>query len=380
MAFNIISSIFFYFKGYNLLKNQIQKMVEQLKENNDNINITDKKIEIFNKKPKKKKRKKAKKNKRKSIEFKNKLKIKNENINAPPRRRSKKFQTVTHIDIKIKNIKHPNNMESKTTLNKNSNKKFDLLNPDIILKEQNQIKEKIIINNFNVMNNYNDTELNQLDYKTALEIDKRTYFQYYWSLIKKKQLIIFSFYPTNDYNSMIIKICLTLFSFILYYTVNGLFFNDKTMHKIYEDEGSFNFFYHIPQMLYSTIICSVINTLLKQFSLSEKDILKLKKERTFDELEKKLPNVLKCLVIKFILFFILSFLFLLLFWYYLACFCAVYKNTQYYLIKDTLISFSFSLLYPFGLNLIPGLFRIPSLKKNDKKSMYIISQYLQLFL
>ena len=134
MAFNIISSIFFYFKGYNLLKNQIQKMVEQLKENNDNINITDKKIEIFNKKPKKKKRKKAKKKKRKSIEFKNKLKIKNENINAPPRRRSKKFQTVAHIDIKIKNIKEPNNMESKTTLNKNSNKKFNILNADMIIK------------------------------------------------------------------------------------------------------------------------------------------------------------------------------------------------------------------------------------------------------
>ena len=51
---------------------------------------------------------------------------------------------------------------------------------------------------------------------------------------------------------------------------------------------------------------------------------------------KKLSIILQ---IKFLYFFIFSFLFLLIFWYYITCFCAVYKNTQYHLIKDTLIGF-----------------------------------------
>ena len=228
------------------------------------------------------------------------------------------------------------------------------------------------------MNYYNDTELNSLDYRQALVIDKRNYFQYYWSLIKKKHILIFAFFPTNDYNSMIIKICLFLFSFVLYYTVNALFFNDSTMHKIYEDKGAFNIFYNIPQILYSTIISSVINMIVKNLSLSEKNVLALKNEKTNENIDKKLPKVLKCLVIKFVLFFIICILFLLLFWYYLSCFCAVYKNTQYYLIKDTLISFCLSLLYPFGLNLIPGMIRIPSLKTNNKECMYKISKIIQL--
>ena len=73
-------------------------------------------------------------------------------------------------------------------------------------------------------------------------------------------------------------------------------------------------------------------------------------------------------------------LFLLLFWYYLACFCAVYVNTQYYLIKDTAISFCLSLLYPFGLNLLPGFFRIPALKakKKNKETLYKISLLIAL--
>ena len=52
-------------------------------------------------------------------------------------------------------------------------------------------------------------------------------------------------------------------------------------------------------------------------------------------------------------------------------FGAVYFNTQYLLLKDTLVSFGLSLLYPFGLCLIPGLFRIPALSDSKKKREYL---------
>ena len=83
---------------------------------------------------------------------------------------------------------------------------------------------------------------------------------------------------------------------------------------------------------------------------------------------------------KFIFFFILSVIFLSFFWYFISCFCAVYANTQIILIKDTLVSFSLSMLYPFGLNLLPGFFRIPALKaKNkNKKFLYKISGLIAL--
>ena len=87
----------------------------------------------------------------------------------------------------------------------------------------------------------------------------------------------------------------------------------------------------------------------------------------------------KQILIKFILFYILYILFLLFFWFYITCFCIVYKNTQIYLIKDTIISFSFSFLYPLGYYLLPGIPRIWALKKKkkNKECVYKMSKILQ---
>ena len=233
------------------------------------------------------------------------------------------------------------------------------------------------------MKNYkdiNDYEINSLSYKEAVQYDKRTYCQYYLSLIRTKHIIIFTFYTKSDYNSRIVKINIFLFSFALYYTVNTLFFNDSTMHQIYEDQGNFNFIYQIPQIIYSSIISSIIKMILTNLSLTESRIAKIKKENDFKKAITEMKKLLKCLSTKFTIFFICNFLFLSLFWYYVSCFCAIYKNTQLHLIKDTFISFGTSLLYPFILNLLPGMIRIPALKNNkqDKECLYKVSKIIQL--
>ena len=96
--------------------------------------------------------------------------------------------------------------------------------------------------------------------------------------------------------------------------------------------------------------------------------------------KKTIKVVLKCIKIYLLFLFLSEFILLILFWYYLSCFCAVYKNTQLHLIEDTLESFGLLMLYPFVLSLLPGILRIPSLraKRGDKKCLYIISQILQL--
>ena len=225
---------------------------------------------------------------------------------------------------------------------------------------------------------YNDYEFSELSYSEALKVDKRTYPQYYFSVLRMRYLLVFTFFSSNDYNSKSIKISLFLFIFSLYFTINSLFFSDSTMHKIFIEKGSFNFIYQIPQIIYSSIISGVINAIVSYLSLSERSIIKLKKEAFITE--KKISNLINCLKVKFFLFFIIEFSLLLLFWYYLSCFCAVYKNTQIHLIKDTLISFGLSLIYPLLLYLIPGAFRIISLRaKNSKREcLYKSSKMLQL--
>ena len=58
-----------------------------------------------------------------------------------------------------------------------------------------------------------------------------------------------------------------------------------------------------------------------------------------------------------IIFITFDFILLTIFWYYISVFCAVYKNTQLFLIKDSLISYSISMILPFITCLISPIFR-----------------------
>ena len=115
-------------------------------------------------------------------------------------------------------------------------------------------------------------------------------------------------------------------------------------------------------------------------ALSENDILELKTEKELKKMTEKSKVMKKFIKIKFFIFFIIGFILLGFFWYFISCFCGIFINSQIILIKDTLSSFLLSLLYPFGLNLIPGIFRIMALRnKNKKRScLYQISKLIAL--
>ena len=295
-------------------------------------------------------------------------------MQAPPKESKNRNEIINNNDSK--GIKLNNSSDSKVQL-KISQKIIDCKDSsrkDISILNSNYIKSKKHNKNFIY---YDDNEFNELSYSEAFKVDRRTYRQYYFSVLRMKYLLVFTF-SSNDYNSKSIKISLFIFTFSLYFTVNSLFFRDSTMHKIYIDKGSFNFIYQIPQIIYSSIISNVINSIVTYFSLTEKKIIEIKKEPSMTK--KKVKNLINCLKIKFFLFFEIEFSFLLLFWYYLSCFCAVYINAQVHLIKDTLISFAISLIYPLFLCLIPGIFRIKSLRSENanRECLYKLSKILQL--
>ena len=417
------------YKNNNQIKkknNQIKKNNNQIKKNNKSKKNNDTDTKSKNKNKDKNKDKMKKSNSQKTIKNSKKKKDLNNNnkSNKSNKSKSKDKNKDKKNNNKLKKSKSsypprksPRYIDSnistskseikKSLLKKNliNNKKSKIKGIDIKSNNKNLImgnkkgnknKKNIIklnyINKINIYSNcetggipnknkiqkikvLNDIEMNSLDYKEALALDKRTYFQYYCSLLKTKHLVLFTFCLYNDYNLVFIKISLFLLSFSLYLTVNAFFFTDETMHKINEDKGAFNIIFQIPQILYSTVISSVINLILKKLSLSESQILSIKEEKNLKKAKILGDKIISCLKIKFLLFFIISFLFSFFFWYFISCFCAVYKNTQNILIQNTLISFGLSMVYPLGLNLLPGIFRIPALRapKKDKKCLFKIS-------
>ena len=106
-------------------------------------------------------------------------------------------------------------------------------------------------------------------------------------------------------------------------------------------------------------------------ALSEKDIISIKQERTKPEFDLKVQKIYKTLKLKFTLFFICTFILYIFFSYYIICFCGIYINTQIHLIKDSVMSFGLSLIYPFAIYLIPGILRISTLRAKNKDKEYI---------
>ena len=379
---NLCLFFVFLIKGNKIILKYIGKIIPINKKINKN-DINKLKNNLTKFKRNNKKIKKKKKNKIKNIQFNgNIINIingfsgnKNVNqkknlINSPPKKTSiykGKLKSKINTKNKIKDNKKQT-LSSRLKLNNSKLSKKS----NIIIHKLSKISQK----NTNIYTNneiktFNDYELNSLNYEIAKKYDKRKYLQYYISILGRKQLLLFTFYVNNDYNLKIIKISLLLFSFSSYYAVNALFFNDSTMHKIYEGQGGFNINHQISQIFYSSLICTFLNIIIRYLSLSENSIISLRNN------ENKKEKVLKCLKIKLFFFFLLLFLLLILFWYYLSSFCAVYKNTQTLLIIDTLISFAFSMLYPFIYCIFPGIFRIPALRNNGNECLYAFSLILQ---
>lgn len=321
---------------------------------------------------------------RKSFKKKNNVHFKNENnfkfsakgTNLSKNNKKKALRSsMRQISNNKKSPIFPHQEKSSALLLKRISQSTKII--EFVKKKKSKLKDSIKSSNYNLYM-FNDEELNSLVYEDAIIFDNRKYFKYYYSLIKLKHLIFFTFVLKNDYNLFIIKLSLFLFSFSLYFTINIIFFVEINIHELYQGKGKIKFLSKLPYIIYSTVISTLISYIIKRLALSHKDMLKIKKIEKKEEAIRESVILIEKLKVRFRFFFIVSYLFLNFFWYFMASFCAVYKNTQKTLIDNTLISFILSLLYPFGINLIPGFFRLPALKSKKSKCMYKFSQILEL--
>ena len=355
-----VSSIFFYKVGYVLLDNDIKQILLIKEKNEENINIYNYTQKKDSKDIKQKKKKKKKKNK-KTI-----------NHLAHPNRKSVK-KPVEVIDS-VNTGKDINIHKSFSKIEFRENKKFNNINNI----DSPPIKDKILDNKITSNITYTDYELNFFSYKEALEKDKRDSKQYYISLIRGKHPIIFSFIPIKDYNSMIIKVDMFLIGFGVIYAMNALFFTEATIHQIYKDKGNYNLAYFLPKTFLSFFVAHIFITAIRFIFLSERNILEVKRQETRNQAADQVDRVKKRLIIKYIIFYIAGVLFLILFWYYLSSFGAVYQNSQVLLIVNTFLSSAFSLIYPFVINIIPAVIRKFSLSTDNREIFYKANKIIQL--
>ena len=233
----------------------------------------------------------------------------------------------------------------------------------------------------NIQKDFEVTEedLNLADFEEAKKFDKRAFIKYYWSLLKMKQLIIFTFYTYTDHNLRIIKIALFMLFLSFYFAFTALFFNDKIMREIYTYKGNTDAAIHVTNILLSSACCLIMNFIVRLISLSERDIHKIISEKNPEERKALAEKTKRALKIKLIILFIISGLLIAVCWYYVAAFCAVFRNSQIHYFINVLVAFILCNLWPFVTSLIAPCFRIPSLKSENSKCMYKFSQIVSYF-
>ena len=162
--------------------------------------------------------------------------------------------------------------------------------------------------------------------------------------------------------------------------LNTFFFSDDSMHKLFLNYGKYDFIQQIPQITYSTIISSLIEIFLCFLSLTDKYIYQLKSYLIKGNI-RNIKKIITYIHIKLIIFFIFIFIFFGIYWYIISVFCGVYRNTQIAFIKDSIISFSICLLYPFILYFISACLRVCSLRDSKKrfKCVYNFSYVIPFF-
>ena len=362
--FFLLSIILFLKCGYPLLNEEIRliiNLIEKLEKNKNNVARNN----MINTKNNKRRPKKL-------------------NVNFPPKK-NYNLNLINNIKMKkgtnANTILYPRNKPKSVGAKRIIMKKGKTKNKKEKGKKLNSINKENRINNKKVIKlEFNIFELNTFSYGEAIIHDKRTFCEYYMSLLKINHPLIFSFCPIKDYNSIIIKLCISSLSFAIYYTVNFIFFDESAIHKIYEDKDKYDFIYFIPRISISFIVSHFIYIIIKYIFLSERNLLQIRKQTTVSMAHEIASKEKRNIVIKYTMFFILGLIFLGFFWILLSSFGAVYQNSQLIVFENTLVCLAMSLIYPFFINIIPCIFRIPSLRSNskDQQCIYNFSKFLQL--
>lgn len=313
--------------------------------------------------------------------YKNNYNIKH-NYGNPPR--NKPNTKNGNIDIIVNDIDENDINEDKpqktNIKDKKDKNKKNKKNKKIKKKEKDDKKsDKSSISQIYELNN---EEKNELTYERALRYDKRNLCHYYCVILQLGHIIINVFCRTNDYNIFYVKLGLLLMTFPINLTFNIFFFTSKNIKYTYVNKlGEISKISEITSNLVNTIISSILSSifliLLKLLCLTHNSIRSLRKIKNVETAKKKSKGKIICIKIRINLYFILSFIFLIIFGYYISCFCAIFENIQKELIKSMFTSWLLSLLYPFLIYFVTSIFRRIALGCKCKCA-YRINQILQL--
>jgi hypothetical protein len=233
----------------------------------------------------------------------------------------------------------------KRNRNKKTTKATMLSNNDCeeMKKRKNSALLKAKANCGNIdIEDYLKPDLDDMDYDDAIKLDQRSFFEYLNCRLKKKQIIMETFFYKENIKPLSIKVLLLLLNINLHFVINGLFFNETYIIKIYNaNDDEENFFSYLSRsfnnFIYGTLVSFIINVIIDCIFIEEKKIKRIFLRERDDQLQIKYEISMNMSSIKkrYIGFIFICLFICIISWYYLVCFNYVYPGVKMELIKSS---------------------------------------------
>ena len=246
-------------------------------------------------------------------------------------------------------------------------------NEQIVENLQNEIK----IN----MKEYIQTDPDEMDYDDAIRKDKRTFCQYFWSKIKKEQIILSTFLRSEILKPLPMKIILLILNIDLYLVINGLFFNEDYISDLLKsgaDTVSSFVERILDRIVIITITGIIINYIIEFFFVEEskiKGVFKREKENIII-LKYEIVQIIKNTFKKYNIFIIISIVIMLISLYYVFCFNNVYSSIKGEWIKSSIIIIIIMQIIPILLCLLDAIIRFISFRCKSERLFKLSSLFL----
>ena len=234
----------------------------------------------------------------------------------------------------------------------------------------------------NFFEEYMKTSLDDLEFDDAVVLDKRKYCEHMRENLLEDQIIASTFIVEDPIKPRSIKIILFGLNVILYFVVNGLFFSEEVISKLYNvNEDEENFFSYFPRsierLIYTTIVSIVVAMIADFFFISESKIKGIFRRDKDDikNLKKNIIELVADLKKRYFAFIIIVSVILLISFFYLLCFNYVYPYTQIEWIKSSITIMIIMQILSTLKCILETSLRYLSYKFNSEK-LYKISKIL----
>ena len=313
----------------------------------------------------------------KKLKRKHNFKNKGRNEDNKTNTNSQKSECILYSSRKEKSSKFLLRSQNKLFNSRLETKKFSL-DCNFNLKNIKNLKNDCENIDFN---EYLKSDVDDMDYDDAIKNDQRSFCNYFCDKLKEKQIIMDTFFSKDILRPISIKVILLLLKIDLYFVVNGLFYNEEYISKLFhsnEEEKFFSFFPRsISRFIYTTLVGVIVGIIIDFLFVEEKRVKRIFIRDKDDSLELKYEISVICKTLKerYSVFISICIFITIISWYYICCFNSVYPNVKMEWIKSSIVIMIIMQILSIFSILLESILRGLSFKFQSEK-LYKLKQLL----